>query len=163
MYFPTAQPWAEGQSLDQYLQHRGVSRREFLTFCGQMAAILGLGELATPRIARALSAVKRPSIIWLSLQECTGCTESVLRTGFHERLHTWWPGLEEVAGSNHTGVRPVLVTPRGAATDEPWWTVRDREEELVTIARQASGIYPQAGGTRPIRVCGKNRPHSRNA
>lgn len=79
MYFPTAHPWAEGQSLDQYLQHRGVSRREFLTFCGQMAAILGLGELATPRIARALTAVKRPSVVWLSLQECTGCTESVLR------------------------------------------------------------------------------------
>lgn len=79
MYFPTSHPWAEGQTLDQYLQHRGVSRREFLTFCGQMAAILGLGELATPRIAKALTAVKRPSVVWLSLQECTGCTESVLR------------------------------------------------------------------------------------
>jgi len=79
MYFPTAHPWAENQSLGQYLAHRGVSRREFLTFCGQMAAILGLGDLATPRIARALSAVKRPSVVWLSLQECTGCTESVLR------------------------------------------------------------------------------------
>ena len=81
MYFPTSHPWAEGQTLDQYLQHRGVNRREFLTFCGQMAAILGLGELATPRIAKALTAVKRPSVVWLSLQECTGCTESVLRTG----------------------------------------------------------------------------------
>ena len=80
MYMPTAHPWAQDESLGQYLERRGVSRREFLTFCGSMATVLGLGELPTPRIARALAAQKRPSVIWLSLQECTGCTESVLRT-----------------------------------------------------------------------------------
>ena len=31
-------------------------------------------------MAQALQAVKRPSVIWLQLQECTGCVESVLRT-----------------------------------------------------------------------------------
>jgi len=80
MYLPTEYPWAEDESLGQYLERRGVSRRDFLTFCGSMATMLGLGELATPRIARALQAQKRPTVIWLSLQECTGCVESVLRT-----------------------------------------------------------------------------------
>lgn len=80
MYFPTAHPWAEDETLGQYLERRGIPRRDFLTFCGSMAAVLGLGELATPRIAKALAAQKRPSVIWLSLQECTGCTESALRT-----------------------------------------------------------------------------------
>jgi len=80
MYFPTSHAWADGESLGEYLEGRGVSRREFLTFCGQMAAVLGLGELATPRIARALQAQQRPTVIWLQLQECTGCVESVLRT-----------------------------------------------------------------------------------
>jgi len=80
MYIPTEYPWAENESLGQYLERRGVSRRDFLTFCGSMATMLGLGELATPRIARALQAQKRPTVIWLSLQECTGCVESVLRT-----------------------------------------------------------------------------------
>jgi hydrogenase small subunit len=80
MYLPTAYPWVEDETLDQYLERRGVTRRDFLTFCGSMAAVLGLGELATPRIAKALAAVKRPSVIWLQLQECTGCVESVLRT-----------------------------------------------------------------------------------
>jgi hydrogenase small subunit len=77
---PTEYPWAEGESLGQYLERRGVSRRDFLTFCGSMATMLGLGEFATPRIARALQAQKRPTVIWLQLQECTGCVESVLRT-----------------------------------------------------------------------------------
>jgi hydrogenase small subunit len=80
MYVPAPHAWADGESLGQYLEHRGVDRREFLTFCGSMAAVLGLGELATPRIARALQAQKRPTVIWLQLQECTGCVESVLRT-----------------------------------------------------------------------------------
>src|SRR5439155_7750590 len=74
------------------------------------------------------------------------CTEAVLRTGFHERLHTWWPGLEEIAGVRESSLvdelgppgsgKPILVIPSGAASDEPWWTVRDREEELAAIARQ---------------------------
>src|SRR4026209_2082194 len=35
---------------------------------------------AGPSIGKALQQVKRPSVIWLQLQECTGCVESVLRT-----------------------------------------------------------------------------------
>src|SRR6266508_4105715 len=80
MYFPTSHPWIPDESLGQYLEGRGVSRRDFLTFCAQMTAALGLSELLTPKVAAALAAVKRPSVVWLSLQECTGCVESVLRT-----------------------------------------------------------------------------------
>jgi hydrogenase small subunit len=80
MLAPHSQPWAEGDSLGQYLVSSGVSRRDFLGFCGQMCAVLGLGQLAVPRLARALEAVKRPSVIWIQLQECTGCVESVVRT-----------------------------------------------------------------------------------
>ena len=67
-------------------------------------------------------------------------TDRVLASGFHERLHTWWPGLDEVSAEDlqapFTPSKPVLVTPPGASPDEPWWTLRDREEELVAIARQ---------------------------
>lgn len=80
MYFPHSHPWAEGESLRAYLKKRGVSRRDFLAFCGQMTAALGLASTMTPRIASALAAQRRPTVVWLSLQECTGCTETVLRT-----------------------------------------------------------------------------------
>ncbi len=80
MYFPTSHPWVEGETLGEHLEKRGVSRREFLTYCGEMAAVLGVGSALTPQVARALQELKRPSVVWLSLQECTGCTESVLRT-----------------------------------------------------------------------------------
>src|SRR5207247_1801702 len=64
-------------------------------------------------------------------------TERVLASGFHERLHTWWPGLEEVSSPGVVqAFRPALIAPPDASTDEPWWTLRDREEELVAIARR---------------------------
>ena len=80
MYFPSAHPWSPGETLGEHLASRGVSRREFLTFCGQMAAVLGLSEALTPQVVEALQQIRRPSVIWLQLQECTGCVESVLRT-----------------------------------------------------------------------------------
>jgi hydrogenase small subunit len=57
-----------------------VSRREFVAWCSQMAAILGISATAMPRVAQAMEAIKRPTVIWLQLQECTGCVESVTRT-----------------------------------------------------------------------------------
>jgi len=80
MFMPTAHPWSRDETLGEHLEHRGIARRDFLEFCGSMAAILGLGTMATPRIAGALQQVRRPSLIWLQLQECTGCVESVLRS-----------------------------------------------------------------------------------
>ena len=80
MLSPHPQPLAEGESLGTYLERRGVSRRDFLAFCAQVSAILGLGELATPKVAKALQTAKRPAVLWLQLQECTGCVETVIRT-----------------------------------------------------------------------------------
>lgn len=80
MYYPNAHPWTRDQTLGEHLESRGVTRREFVQFCGQMAAILGLTEALTPQVVEALQQVRRPSVIWLQLQECTGCVESVLRS-----------------------------------------------------------------------------------
>jgi hydrogenase small subunit len=80
MFMPTMHPWAQGDTLDDHLTERGVSRRDFLEFCGGLAVVLGLGRDAAPRVAAALQVAKRPSVVWIQLQECTGCVESVLRT-----------------------------------------------------------------------------------
>jgi hydrogenase small subunit len=76
----SSQGFPEPPTLGERLQSRGVSRRDFLEFCGRLGIVLGLGEVAGPRLAHALAAIRRPSAIWIQLQECTGCVESVLRT-----------------------------------------------------------------------------------
>jgi len=58
----------------------GLSRREFLMYCTGVAATLGLSPGLGVRIANAAAAAPRPTVIWLSGQACTGCTESLLRS-----------------------------------------------------------------------------------
>ena len=57
----------------------GISRRSFLQMCAAMAATMGLPKGAEAAMAKAVATKKRPSVIWLHFQECTGCTESLLR------------------------------------------------------------------------------------
>ncbi|MDO9244052.1 MAG: hydrogenase small subunit [Rhodocyclaceae bacterium] len=56
-----------------------MPRREFLQFCTTVAATLGLPAGAAAAVAKAVESAKRPSVIWLHFQECTGCSESLLR------------------------------------------------------------------------------------
>jgi len=72
-------------TIAQRLRLSGVSRRDFLTFCGKLmvAAPFGLAitDFLTPEaVAQAVGAARRPSVIWLHMQDCTGCTETLLRT-----------------------------------------------------------------------------------
>jgi hydrogenase small subunit len=57
----------------------GLSRREYLQFCATLAATMGLAKGADAQVAKAIASAQRPSVIWLHFQECTGCTESLLR------------------------------------------------------------------------------------
>jgi RecB family exonuclease len=81
------------------------------------------------------------------------CTEGVLESGFHERLHGWWPGLDEVDGAAIVDlgavVRPVLSPAPGTPPDQPWLTYRDREEELLAVA-QCIAADRRSGSASPV-------------
>ena len=82
--------WTE-PTLIQNITKAGVSRRAFLGFCGGLAAVFATGSLEGGEaaaetlpakvIAEALGGVTKPNVVWLQLQECTGCVESALRSG----------------------------------------------------------------------------------
>lgn len=67
------------KTLGEVLRERGISRRSFLKFCATTASMMALSPAMIPKIAEALENARRPSVIWLSFQECTGCTESLTR------------------------------------------------------------------------------------
>lgn len=71
------------------------------------------------------------------------CTRSALASGFHERIHSWWPGLEEVEADTFLAPapphRPQLVRPAIDQRDQLWTTHRDREEELLAVGRRVRG------------------------
>ena len=68
------------QTLADRLREQGVSRRGFLKYCLATASMLALPPSMAPALAEALRAARRPSVIWLSFQECTGCTEALTRS-----------------------------------------------------------------------------------
>jgi len=71
---------SDDKTLKELLQGQGVSRRGFLKFCTAMASMMALPPTMSTAIAAALETARRPSVIWLSFQECTGCTESLTRS-----------------------------------------------------------------------------------
>ena len=75
---PAVQPPREA-TLGEAMKAQGVSRRSFMKFCATTASMMALPPSMIPMIARALEKARRPSVIWLSFQECTGCTESLTR------------------------------------------------------------------------------------
>ena len=60
-------------------QRLEMSRRGFMQFCAALSATLGLPKGAEAAVQQAMETAQRPSVIWLHFQECTGCTESMLR------------------------------------------------------------------------------------
>ena len=56
-----------------------LSRRKFIKGCGMAAAALGLSGPLTEKLVEAATSPQRPPVLWLHFQECTGCTESLLR------------------------------------------------------------------------------------
>jgi len=65
---------------DSLFVAQGFGRRDFLKTCTMAAAAVGLPASAAEKMAEKAASGVRPSLIWLHFQECTGCSESLLRT-----------------------------------------------------------------------------------
>jgi len=66
--------------LPELMKAHGISRRGFLKYCASLTSLMALSPAMVPRVAYALENAPRPSVIWLSFQECTGCTEAITRS-----------------------------------------------------------------------------------
>ena len=74
--------------IQERMSQHGVTRRQFLKFCGLMTAALALPARYSTHIAQALLTNPRPPLVWLEFQDCTGDTESFLRAS--------QPGVDEL-------------------------------------------------------------------
>ena len=69
------------RSFYERLKEKGVSRRDFMKYCTALTTTMGLSSSFVPKVAEVFAApVQRPPVVWLHFAECTGCTESILRT-----------------------------------------------------------------------------------
>lgn len=143
--------------LTEELEHRGISRREFIVFCAAMAAVLGLPDEATPAIAAAVETEEKPVLIWLEFQDCAGNTESLLRAG-HPTVADLI--LDSISLSYH---ETLMAAAGSQAEDVLAKTVREHKGKYIalvegSIPTGADGAYCTIGGKAALdiarEICG---------
>jgi hydrogenase small subunit len=79
----TTDEWLDGEigaQLSEQIEACGIDRRGFIKFAVGITAAMGLPLGMAGRVMAAVEeAALKPPVIWLHFQECTGCTESLLR------------------------------------------------------------------------------------
>jgi hydrogenase small subunit len=134
-----------------------VSRRDFLKFCAVAAAGMGLPLSMGPKIAEAVAALKRPPVIWLSGQECTGCSETLLRST-HPTVEKLI--LELISLDYHE----TLSTPSGHLAEEARKkSIDDNKGKFIlvvdgSIPMKDGGIYCQIGGKTVLQILQETAP-----
>jgi quinone-reactive Ni/Fe-hydrogenase small subunit len=73
-------PSIADKSISEVMEERGFSRRDFLKWAGAMTAMLSLPASFTPLVAEAAEVSDRLPVVWLHMAECTGCSESLVRS-----------------------------------------------------------------------------------
>jgi len=142
-------------TLIENLEQAGVSRREFLTYCGGLAALFTAGPAVLGQATRAhaapmdgqvvadkLGAVTKPVVVWLQLQECTGCMESALRSG--------GTTIEDaVLRLLSVEYNELVMAPSGDAAEHALEAANKQPHILVvngSIPTKDGGIYCTVGG-----------------
>ena len=140
------QPLAE-ERLERTLDARGVSRRDFLRFCGSLAIALGMSASAVPDIAGALeqAAQSRPAV-WLSMGHCTGCTDSLAQS--------LYPDLAQIVLELMSfDYWDTLAAGAGATTRDALLTMVQQQRGKFVLVVEGAVMQGFEGNT--LRVAGK--------
>ncbi len=135
-----------------------VSRRDFLKFCAVAAAGMGLPLATGVKIAEAVAAnLKKPPVIWLSGQECTGCSETLLRA-----TH---PTVEKlILDLISLDYHETLSTPSGDLAEAARKKSIDENKGKFILVVDGSiptkdgGIYCQIGGKTVLQILQETAP-----
>jgi hydrogenase small subunit len=71
---------AREQTIAERMREGGLSRRDFLKMCAMLAATIGLHYSEADKVVRAMEKKRRVPVLWLQMQDCTGCSESFIRS-----------------------------------------------------------------------------------
>src|SRR5512135_1127464 len=150
----------KGKNYQHLPDHFGmVSRRDFLKFCAVAAAGMGLPLGMGVKIAEAVAALKRPPVIWLSGQECTGCTETLLRS-----TH---PTVEQlILDLISLDYHETLSTPSGHLAEEARAkSIAENKGKFIlvidgSIPTKDGGIYCQIGGKPVLQILKETAPQA---
>lgn len=126
------------------LEQNGVTRRDFMKFCATVAAVMGMEASFASKVAQALTAERRPSVVYLHFAECTGCSESVLRTV--------QPYIDDlILDTISMDYHETIMAAAGHAAEEALEKAINAPEGFICVVEGAiptkqNGIYGKVGG-----------------
>jgi len=136
----------EEEGFYKRLSARGISRRDFMKYCGMLTATMGLSASFIPKVAEVFAAPRqRLPVIWLQFAECTGCSEALLRTEYpwiDELL------LEVISAEYH---ETIMAAAGQQAEDNLKAAVKKYQGKFIcvvegAIATKYNGAYGKVGG-----------------
>jgi hydrogenase small subunit len=127
------------------LEARGISRRKFVKFCSLMTATLALPPRYVHAVVKALDKTSKPVLVWLEFQDCSGNSESMLRSG-HPGVGDFL--LELLSWEYH---ELIMAGSGKHAEDALERVVRDCKGEYICVVEGAiptadDGVYCTIGG-----------------
>jgi hydrogenase small subunit len=145
----------EKGTIAEHLQSTGVSRRSFLELCSKIiiAAPIGLSltSKSAAQVAKLVGKAKRPSVIWLHFQDCTGCTETLLRTSAPDVAHLI---LDVISLDYHETLMAASGTQAEAALQSAIEANAGKFILVVegSVPAKDDGVYMELGGKPAIQV-----------
>ena len=143
-------------TIAENLEASGVSRRSFLQLCSVLMATAPFGLALTGKksllqVAEAIGKSKRPSVIWLHFQDCTGCTETLLRTSAPDVAHLI---LDVISLDYHETLMAASGAQAEAALRQ---AITDNAGKYVLVVEGAiptkdEGIYYEMGSRPGVQV-----------
>jgi [NiFe] hydrogenase small subunit len=127
------------------MESKGVNRRDFIKYTTLVTSVLGLAPSMVPRVAQAMTAPERPTVIWMQFAECTGCSEALLRTTY--------PWIDEVVLEVlNVAYHETIMAPSGEAAEKSLHDAMTKYKGKYilfcegAVPTKDNGIYGKVGG-----------------
>ena len=136
-----------------------LSRRGFLKACAVATAALGLSDDLLPKVVDAASSPLRPPVVWLHFQECTGCTEALLRASHPDIARLI---LDVISLDYHETIMAAAGHQAETVLQD---TIEQYKGRFVCVVEGAvptkdGGVYCKIGGRTALEIIGEVAPRS---
>jgi hydrogenase small subunit len=149
-----------GPRTSDQLDARGIDRRSFIKFAAGITAAMGLPVGMAGRVMAAIEQEStRPAVIWLHFQECTGCTESLLRAT-HPTLETL---ILDMVSLDYSETLLAAAGHQAEAALHDSMQVNDGRFILVvegSVPTADNGNFCKVAGRTPQQMLHKIAPHA---
>jgi [NiFe] hydrogenase small subunit len=141
----------ESKGLEERLERKGISRRDFMKYCTFLTATMGLSSSFVSKVAAAVANAPRLPVVWLAMAECTGCAESTLRT-----MYPWIDEL--VLDIISLDYCETLMAPSGEAAEKSLHdAVAKNKGKFIcivdgSIPTAIDGMYGTVGGKTMVQL-----------